>query len=155
MNKETKGKIAAFLHVLSIGPVFLSAAFVKIPLPLTSPVAYSLGVAFILTGGLLFLWASFHLKGEARGEVKPETDKLVREGPYRLLRHPMYLGMVVALTGFFTWMRNSVGVVAVFVFFLPFSIYRAKLEEGALSKKFGARFEEYADETGFMFPLSY
>ncbi len=77
----------------------------------------------------------------------------MRSGPYRFVRHPVYLGMTVALAGVAISVRSWPGLIAVLGLFLPSEIYRAKLEEEALRKTHGAEWEAYADETGFLLPF--
>lgn len=79
-------------------------------------------------------------------------DVLIKTGPYRFVRHPVYLGMTIALTGIPVAMRSCYGLIGVFLLFLPSEIYRAKLEEKALKGKFGSEWEAYAARTGFMLP---
>ena len=73
----------------------------------------------------MVVWAAFHIRGAFLCEVKPRLDTLVQSGPYRYVRHPVYLGMTVALVGATIVMRSWPGLIAVFLLFLPSEIYRA------------------------------
>ena len=65
-----------------------------------SLVVYWLGVA-LLTAGLAFaIWARSHLGGNWSGSVTvKQGHELIRSGPYRWVRHPIYTGIITALLG--------------------------------------------------------
>jgi protein-S-isoprenylcysteine O-methyltransferase Ste14 len=70
-----------------------------------------------------------------------------------MVRHPVYLGMTIALLGAAISLRSWPGMVAVLLLFLPSEIYRAWLEERALSAKFGGEWLKYAARTSFILPF--
>jgi len=74
-------------------------AWISALLPLALRIHHETLVGQIITvlGLLIALWAMWTL-GRSFG-VAPADRGLVREGPYRWLRHPMYLGELVALSG--------------------------------------------------------
>jgi len=104
---------------------------------------------FFFTFSVLFLKEAFH------GNVRPVTEKLIREGPYRWIRHPLYLSMIISIIGLVVGMRSLWGLTIAFIMFFPFTILRAKLEEAALHDKFGKEWEEYIEQTNFLLPLIY
>ena len=65
-----------------------------------SLVVYWLGVA-LLTAGLAFaIWARSHLGRNWSGSVTvKQGHELIRSGPYRWVRHPIYTGIITALLG--------------------------------------------------------
>ncbi len=85
--------------------------------------------------------------------VEETRGILVTNGPYRFVRHPVYLGLTVAILGIPVSLESWAGLVAVFVLFLPTEIYRARLEDRALALKFGEEWESYAKKTGFILPF--
>lgn len=59
-----------------------------------------IGVALILAGGGLGLWSLSALGGSLSPYPKPRrAGELVEHGPYRIVRHPIYSSMLVALLG--------------------------------------------------------
>jgi protein-S-isoprenylcysteine O-methyltransferase Ste14 len=65
--------------------------------------------------------------------ILPEARALVTTGPYRLVRHPIYLGEIIGAFGLvlavFSWLS-----VAVLVSFVAAQLYRTRIEEGVLAK---------------------
>jgi len=104
---------------------------------------------------LLFVVAMVYPKRAFLGNVEPVTDTLVTAGPYRLVRHPLYLGMVGSTIGLAVGLRSLWGVPVVFLVFVPAGLWRARLEEDALAQKFGKEWEGYAKRIYFTFPPVY
>jgi protein-S-isoprenylcysteine O-methyltransferase Ste14 len=121
-------------------------------LPISRSVAYILGFSILYGGMGLFLWAGVHLRGAIAGGVTPRLDRLVTRGPFRMVRHPVYVGMVIAMVGASIVTRSAVGLLLAFVVFLPLEIHRARLEEQALEERFGSEWREYAARTGPFIP---
>lgn len=84
--------------------------------------------------------------------VQPEAERLVVTGPYRFIRHPAYLGMLVAFLGIALAARSWLGLLSVFVFMGPGTWLRAAREERMLRQKFGETWVEYASRTGSILP---
>ncbi len=76
--------------------------------------------------------------------------KVVFGGPYRWVRHPMYLGYICMCAGLA--LANFSGawfiLVAIHIVLL---LYRARLEEAQLSE-YSTEYREYTKRTGFIFP---
>ena len=122
---------------------------------LTRGMAKPIGLMVFLFGMLLFAWAAAYLRGAFLGNVETGSKELVTRGPYRFVRHPIYLGMVISAIGLAFGMRSLWGVLSVFLTVVPVGIYRARLEESAMAKRFGTAWENYVKRTFFMFPPVY
>lgn len=120
---------------------------------LVSPgTAATMGLLLFVSGLGLFGWAVVHLGQACWGMVEPVTEQVLVVGPYRFVRHPMYLGAIISLLGFAVAFRSLWGVAATLVVFVPASIWRARLEERAMARCFGSRWEDYARRTCFLMP---
>jgi protein-S-isoprenylcysteine O-methyltransferase Ste14 len=101
------------------------------------------GAPLLLVGGLLAL-ASVRALG--RG------CELVTRGPYRWVRHPYFLGILVMLVGAIVAMRSLPALVLLYpvgrVTFL-----RARREEHNLGLRFGDPYHTYRQRVAFMLPL--
>ena len=104
-------------------------------------------------GGLLFaVWARIALGANWSGTVTIKSGhNLIRRGPYKWIRHPIYTGLLASMIG--TVMLQ--GEVRAFVGFalVLLALYRkAKREERFLSEEFGEGFAEHARHTGMFLP---
>jgi protein-S-isoprenylcysteine O-methyltransferase Ste14 len=107
---------------------------------------FSAAVVAMSVGNLLDVWAyatllhSFSIVAEAR--------ELKVVGPYRFVRHPIYLGQLIAQGAFwllltrFQWMW-----VAFFTIFVALQLYRARVEERVLENAFGEAYRSYERRT--------
>ncbi len=152
MTRNTSEYLPAVLNVVTGAGVLLVSFLVESRLPISKLTAKSLGLSIVFAGMSLVVSAAGHLKGAFLGEVEPRLDVLVKQGPYRFVRHPVYLGMTIALFGAAFTIRSWPGLIGTLLIFLPSEIHRAKLEEAALARKFGDEWERYSSQTGFFLP---
>src|ERR1700745_91029 len=112
------------------------------------PVGAWLGVALTASGIAVAFWARWHLGTNWSGVVTlKEGHELIRTGPYRSIRHPIYTGILLAL---FVTAANCGEVrplFAVVIAGLSFCI-KARREESFLSQEFGPGFAEHKQHTG-------
>jgi protein-S-isoprenylcysteine O-methyltransferase Ste14 len=112
-----------------------------------------LGVIVVFAGVALRSWAIVSLGRYFRREVTIEPgQRLVRRGPYRVLRHPSYTGVLLSIGGlglaFGSWVGAAVAVLILFASMLP----RIRVEERALAATFGAEYDDYARSTARLIP---
>jgi protein-S-isoprenylcysteine O-methyltransferase Ste14 len=132
--------------------VILVSFLVDLRLPISGDTAKWTGIAIVYLGMALVVWAAVHVKAAIRGMVSPVLDRLVKSGPYKFVRHPVYLGTTIALVGVAISLRSWPGLLVLFFLFLPSEIHRARLEERALAEKFGEEWSDYTRRTGFFLP---
>jgi protein-S-isoprenylcysteine O-methyltransferase Ste14 len=85
----------------------------------------------------------------------PKADQvtgLVTTGPYRLVRHPIYLGLVVLSLGQALAFGSWLGCLIVLVGIIPTFAWRARAEETLLSRTFGERYALYCRQTKMIIP---
>ena len=99
------------------------------------------GMAFSIYA-LLVLGKSFSIIPQARG--------LVQSGPYRLIRHPLYVGELVGMLGA-VLARLTVPAIAVFSLLAACQVYRSLKEEELLSSVF-PEYENYCRKTARFIP---
>ncbi|MGE5251500.1 MAG: methyltransferase family protein [Bacteroidota bacterium] len=146
--------------VLSIWLIYI----LWIPLPVS--IRPAVGVIFKAVGLCLFLlglaltfWARRTLGAmwgiSTSRQVKLLRDhRLILEGPYAYVRHPMYLGWWISILGLLliypTWIMLVIFVMSLGVFYR-----RARLEESALAARFGEEWKRYAARSRFLIPFVY
>jgi protein-S-isoprenylcysteine O-methyltransferase Ste14 len=81
--------------------------------------------------------------------VLPGTDRLVTRGVYRYLRHPVYVGIVLTLSGLFLACGSRICLAYVLVVVIPLNIFRARIEEQVLREQLGESYQHYRDTTFF------
>ena len=103
------------------------------------------GAIPLVIGVWIGLWVNQMFR-RAGTTIKPfqESSKLVLEGPFRVTRNPIYLGMTLALTGVAILLGSLVPflVVPFFAFLIDRRFIRA--EEAMLARTFGAEFDDYS-----------
>lgn len=105
----------------------------------------ALGIGFAI-------WARAYLGGNWSSSVTVKVDhQLVRTGPYRWVRHPIYSGLIVGLFGTALAQGRVGGLVSVALFYTGFKI-KSRIEERTMTSTFGAEYDEYSRSTGAIVP---
>jgi protein-S-isoprenylcysteine O-methyltransferase Ste14 len=141
---------ALFYFLATAGFLVFSVYFWK-PLPLNLPpgvrlalliagsLIYFPGIALVLLGRLAL--GKMYFVSTSFGAQLYADHKLVTIGPFAIVRHPMYLGLVTAALGslllYQTWTALAYAV------FAPFVLRRAHREELALAAEFGQEWIDY------------
>lgn len=94
------------------------------------------GAAVAIPGELLRLWAAGHIdKGR----------EITRSGPYRFVRHPLYLGSTIMALGFAVASGSIVVVVLVMAYMIATLAAAMLTEERALDQKFSGQYSAYRE----------
>lgn len=119
--------------------VFLGFVFAGIALWLATPTPLSLlvGAAVSVIGESLRLWAAGHLE---------KSKEVTRSGPYRLTRHPLYLGSSVIGIGFAIAANHLVVAIIVVGYLLLTLTAAMRSEEAHLREKFGDAYVAYVEK---------
>ena len=95
------------------------------------------------------LWALSMITLGPSLAVLPGADRLVTRGVYQYIRHPIYVGIVLTLSGLFLACGSIVCLVYVFTVVIPLNIFRAQAEEKALYQQLGKDYQKYRANTFF------
>lgn len=85
----------------------------------------------------------------------PKADQgtgLVTTGPYRLVRHPIYLGFALLAVGEALAFASGQALAIVLCGIVPTFVWRAHAEESLLRRTFGERYEVYRQRTKMIIP---
>jgi len=109
-------------------------------------------IAITIAGMALAVWARVYLgRNWSSAPTIKQQHQLIRSGPYRFVRHPIYSGILLAMAGTFLANGKVRGAVAVVLVWLAWSI-KSGMEEVFMTRTFGAEYEEYCRTTGALFP---
>ena len=113
------------------------------------------GLLLVVAGFFLMNWSVVALGRQFSVAVTVQRGhRLVTEGPYRVIRHPRYLGILVFLTGvtlvFSAWV--TLGAVLLLSWVL---LRRIRVEEDLMRATFQAEWDEYQKRTYCLIPWIY
>jgi protein-S-isoprenylcysteine O-methyltransferase Ste14 len=116
------------------------------------PLAMS-GCTLALAGAALVLRSRAELGSAWSLLPKAGRDTgLVTTGPYRLVRHPIYLGLTLLAAGNSLSFGSAAAFLIVSTAVVPTLAWRARAEEGELSRTFGEAFAVYRRRTKMIIP---
>ena len=159
------GQMGRFLRspwfYLASSALFFSICYIGwIPLPLVissqahiwmlvfGSILYFPGMGFVLWGRLALGRNYFVSTG--LGAQLFADHQLITSGPYTYVRHPMYLGLILAAFGslliYTTW------TTVLFACFAPLIIFRTRGEETVLATEFGEQWLEYCQRVPSFIP---
>jgi protein-S-isoprenylcysteine O-methyltransferase Ste14 len=111
-----------------------------------------IGVTLTTAGVAFAIWARWHLGANWSAIVSiREQHELIRTGPYRRVRHPIYTGMLLAMAGTALVLGELRGLLAFAITLFAF-YWKARKEEAWLTREFGESFEAHAKQTGMFLP---
>lgn len=113
----------------------------------------SLGLVLMVYGAYFNILGRRHLKKNWADHVRIYQDQqLVTDGPYRIVRHSLYASLIWMFYGASIAYLNPLAAVENTLIFLPAMTWRARLEETALTERFGQQYTDYMLHTGRFFP---
>jgi protein-S-isoprenylcysteine O-methyltransferase len=114
------------------------------------------GVAVLVGGLALRLWSQAVLGRYYTSTLRHVPDQpILASGPYRLLRHPGYGGLLLAWVGAGLATANWVATLAIVLLMAVAYSYRIAAEETMLLGAFGDRYKEYMARTWRLIPYLY
>jgi protein-S-isoprenylcysteine O-methyltransferase Ste14 len=112
----------------------------------------AIGVVLFASGIALAVWARVHL---GRNWGMPMTQKaepeLITSGPYRLVRHPIYSGLILAVLGT-ALVSNLLGLI-IAAAMGGYFYYSASVEERNLTATFPTAYPAYRASTKMLIPF--
>ncbi len=151
---------SSLFYVITSVIFFGVCALLWQPLPINIPVPWpgitaAAGLILLTAGLSLYAWGMFSLGKMHSGSTSMGAQlfvghRLVTSGPFRYVRHPMYLGIMAAPFGGLLLFHNwTMLLVSLGFLFLP---RRARREEEALAAEFGAEWQAYAGRVPAFLP---
>jgi protein-S-isoprenylcysteine O-methyltransferase Ste14 len=131
----------------------------RIPLPwlyfqLWPPGYWSfwLGAAITVAGLLFAVWAREHLgRNWSRSVTIKQDHELITTGPYAVVRHPIYTGILAGFLGMAIAISQVRGVIVLALILIVFWI-KFRMEEQWMRSQFGETYATYARKTSALVP---
>jgi protein-S-isoprenylcysteine O-methyltransferase Ste14 len=125
--------------------LYIPLTFFRTGPRIVTGVLSGLAIPLWLIGSPIILWCFRDFTFKGRGTPMP-TDpprELVVTGPYRYVRNPIYVGVLLIYTGYFLWFGYWTILAYAALAFIGVHSFVVLYEEPALKRKFGASYEEY------------
>ena len=139
--------------VLLLVPSALPFGFLSGRILSATRAVFFTGAALVVAGMLFSVWARVYLGRNWSGVVTlKEGHELIRGGPYRWVRHPIYSGLLLAIAGSAVARGEWRGLLALVIAFA--ALWRKlRLEERWLGEAFGERYAAYRGEVAALIPF--
>ena len=140
------GYMLLFTHFPRYGPLFWSLA------PATAFYAWA-GLFLTLLGALLAIWARVCLGRNWSSMVTVKRDhQLIRSGPYKWVRHPIYSGLLLAALGTAIVVGDLRALLGFGLLVAAFAM-KFHLEESMMTEQFGSEYVEYKRRVKALVPF--
>lgn len=114
--------------------------------------SFWVGAAVMVAGLLFAIWARAHLGGNWSSEVTiKQGHELITTGPYRVVRHPIYTGILAGLLGSAIALSQVRGWIAFGLIFIMLWL-KLRMEEQWMRSQFGETYAAYAHQTAALVP---
>ena len=112
-----------------------------------------LGVCIMVIGLSVRIWSMKTLnKYYTRVLTTTKEQEIIKKGPYKIIRHPGYLGTMLTWSAAGLAMQNLIIFIAATCMMLIAYFYRINYEEKMLVDKFGEKFNDYKKHTWRILP---
>ena len=159
-TEYAESKISRLFHLGMIGSAFAVVAFDRFH---TGPLAWSIlpeSRLVLLTGtiitalGLAFaVWARMQLGINWSGAIAMKADQqLIQTGPYAIVRHPIYTGIVMGVLGTAIAIDGLRGILAIVLIFIAY-FRKIWIEEKWLVNQFGSEYIQYQLKVKALIPF--
>lgn len=111
------------------------------------------GLTFCVLGAVIACWSRYKLgRNWSLSVQKKENHELIQSGMYKIVRHPIYTGLLLLFTGNAIIVGDYRGIIAVLIVFISFWFKLTK-EEKLLTDNFGNQYTEYRKRTKALIPF--
>ncbi len=157
IQRQDKGSHVVLLCLIAFGiilGVLLALKVQTFAITSASVFLFWLGTLLMYAGIALRLYAITVLGRYFTTSVAVEaSQQVVEDGPYRLIRHPSYTGLLIILLGFGLSLTNWLSLLVIMGCALIGFSYRIRVEEHVLKAQLGQRYQEYMRRTKRLIPF--
>ena len=154
---QDKGSHAVLICLVALGIVLGMLLAYRVPATaITSARTFLFWLGILLiNAGIAFRLYAIHVLGPfftTAVAVAPEQT-VIEAGPYRLIRHPSYTGLLITLLGLGLCLTNWLSLLILMGCALIGFSYRIHVEEHVLKAQLGQRYQEYMRRTKRLIPF--
>jgi len=114
-----------------------------------------IGLALFIIGLIIMIVGQITLFRNYSGTVVIREDhQLITHGIYRFTRNPMYLGLIMVITGLPVYAASLYGFLTSLVL-IPIILNRIRLEEKLLTEEFQDAYQKFKETTKKLIPFIY
>lgn len=114
---------------------------------------FGIGSLFMVLGIIIRIWSVWTLRRFfSLSVVIKSKQSIVKDGPYKYLRHPAYTGGILTLLGLPIALRSIAALVCVLLVVFVVYGYRIRIEEKTLLESFGDQYVRYSKQTKRIIP---
>ena len=160
--QETRADVVVRLWNLLAPPVLGLLFVVSMPRLAVYPFAIRLlhstllqaaGTALVVLGLVIAILARRTLAGNWSSTIELKVDhELVTTGPYRLVRHPIYTGILTMALGL-ALSSGTVGALVFLLLILSYLVFKLRREEALMAEHFPEQYPEYRRATKALLPF--
>lgn len=122
----------------------LPVAWLNRPILPRTPTSFWVGAAITIAGLLFAVWARRHLGANWSRSVSVKQDhQLITSGPYKIVRHPIYTGILTGILGSAIAIGEVRGIIALLLIYIALRS-KWRLEEQWMREEFGQTYTDYA-----------
>jgi protein-S-isoprenylcysteine O-methyltransferase Ste14 len=107
---------------------------------------------FSIYFGFVTFWIFKKKGGVEKGKSYINTTKLIKKGPYAIVRHPQYLGLVLFSISITLWTQSWLSLILTTIIII-LTYYWTYSEDKNLIKKFGVDYLEYKHKVPRLNPI--
>jgi protein-S-isoprenylcysteine O-methyltransferase Ste14 len=158
VKSQSSASQILYTIILVIGVYLIFAKQIGLPwldrqlISVTIPIVLA-GLLIVLVGVVFSIWARLMLGSNWSNRVTLKEDHtLVRNGPYRIVRHPIYSGILFGMLGSALQRGEMRSIVGVVICVLSFWL-KTRAEEEFMVQRFGDEYLQYSQEAKSLVPF--
>jgi protein-S-isoprenylcysteine O-methyltransferase len=158
IQRQSSASQLLYTAILVVGVYLIFAKGTGIPwldrqLVLVSIPIALVGLVTVLMGVVFSIWARVMLGGNWSNSVTVKEDHtLVRRGPYRIVRHPIYSGILLGMIGSALQRGEIRSFVGIVICGLSFWL-KTRAEEQFMVQRFGEEYLQYCHQVKALAPF--
>jgi len=149
-------RVLVAFHAFAFGVMYIGVALAVVPnrVPVWFTNQRAIGAVIIAAAAALVVWALVSFRSWRFRAAVDSRHQLATGGPFKLMRHPIYMGLNLLALGSAIWVPTVI-MWSAFVLMAIGSDLRARAEETLLTKAFGNAYREYFARTRRFVPGIY